>query len=107
MQKDAEMAGGRRPSSKSAWTRIRFWVGAVFSQMRSANLDHHMYLQLDHHQYRCRLRCSRVPVQNEPPANQGAVLQQDVDELIKARACGPGPAKMYRGQTIVARAHLN
>jgi peptide/nickel transport system substrate-binding protein len=112
--KDAEMAEAVQAQLKEVGVdaRIQFleW-GAVFSQMRSANLDHHMYTfgwvttnndadYTMHSSFLCK---------NVPPAgwNRARYCNKRVDELIeKARSTTDqaARAKMYaEAQTSMAR----
>jgi peptide/nickel transport system substrate-binding protein len=112
--KDAEMAEAVQAQLKEVGVdaRLQFleW-GAVFSQMRSANLDHHMYTfgwittnndadYTMHSSFLCK---------NVPPAgwNRARYCNKKVDELIeKARGSVDQKAreKMYaEAQTIMAK----
>jgi peptide/nickel transport system substrate-binding protein len=112
--KDAEMAEAVQAQLKEVGVdaRIQFleW-GAVFSQMRSANLDHHMYTfgwittnndadYTMHSSFLCK---------NVPPAgwNRARYCNKRVDELIeKARSSTDqaARAKMYaEAQTLMAK----
>ena len=112
--KDAEMAEAVQAQLKEVGVdaRLQFleW-GAVFSQMRSANLDHHMYTfgwittnnDADYTMY------SSFLCKSEPPAgwNRARYCNKKVDELVeKARSSVDQAAreKMYgEAQTIMAK----
>jgi peptide/nickel transport system substrate-binding protein len=96
--KDAEMAEAAQAQLKEVGVdaRLQFleW-GAVFSQMRSANLDPHVHLWLDHHQQRCRLHHALLlPVQERAAGRlePGTVLRPEGGCADREGAKQRGPA---------------